>query len=161
MSFLPLHYSTSKSTKYGSVWVSPVSRFHSGISESSNGVSWVNDFFHWVDPTIASANHSGPIIVGDYSDECGNALSNVTFRGDYNRFVHLCSNKYVNIQAVNDGSYKDQHGTASWRISIAGENDYRIGSAVVPGSSEIQSAYRSELFGLYGISPRCGLFERR
>ena len=79
-------------------------------------------------------------------------LSNVEFRGDYNRFVSLCSNKYVNLQAVSDGSYKDQHGTASWRISITGECDYLIGAAVVPGPSEIQSAYRSELLGLYGIS---------
>ena len=54
--------------------------------------------------------------------------------------------------AVSDGSYKDGFGTASlvlepgeptgarWRIDV-----------VVNGESTIQSAYRSELMGIYGI----------
>ena len=43
------------------------------------------------------------------------------------------------------------HGTASWRISRPGMDDYFLGHAVVTGPSNCQLAYQSELCGLYGI----------
>lgn len=58
----------------------------------------------------------------------------------------------VRLCAVSDGSFKSSHGTASWRISIADSEDYFTGSLVSPGPSDCQSAYRSELAGLYGIA---------
>jgi hypothetical protein len=50
-------------------------------------------------------------------------------------------------QAVSDGSYKKQHGTAGWRISFCDSDDYFLGCVVVPGHTSCQSAYHSE----YGI----------
>ena len=54
--------------------------------------------------------------------------------------------------AVSDGSFKDNSGTAAW--SIWGESDAfsLSGSCVVPGQAQDQSAYRSELSGLYAIA---------
>ena len=55
------------------------------------------------------------------------------------------------VVCVSDGSYKDECGTAAWII----ENDegtQRIqGKVAVPGFASDQSAYRSELAGLYAI----------
>ena len=52
---------------------------------------------------------------------------------------------------VSDGSFKNSFGTASW--TIQGEDTERRirGSCITPGNPEVQSAYRSELAGLYGI----------
>jgi len=53
--------------------------------------------------------------------------------------------------AVSDGSFQDSKGSAAW--TIEGRNQaHRIrGSGRTPGDPEDQSAYRSELFGLWGI----------
>ena len=54
---------------------------------------------------------------------------------------------------VSDGSFKDQFGTACWSLMIKGEETGGIiCPCVVPGGSESQSAYRSELAGLYGMA---------
>jgi hypothetical protein len=66
-------------------------------------------------------------------------------------FVSLCQGSVIDLVAVSDGSFKDAHGTASWRISIQGHQDYFHGLVIVPGTPECQSAYRSELAGLYSI----------
>jgi hypothetical protein len=51
---------------------------------------------------------------------------------------------------VTDGSYKDGHGTAAWKISdVETPEHYIEGQCVTPGSSVQQNAYRSELSGLY------------
>jgi hypothetical protein len=55
----------------------------------------------------------------------------------------------LDIQAVSDGSFKDRYGTAAWTVVINGCTV--TGKCVVPGNPEDQSAYRSELTGLYGI----------
>jgi hypothetical protein len=54
--------------------------------------------------------------------------------------------------AISDGSFKDQHGTASW--TVQGEDSFgALGSSLItPGNPEDQSAYRSELAGLFGIA---------
>ena len=53
--------------------------------------------------------------------------------------------------AVSDGSFKQQHGTASWILQ--GNDDYgeMCDQCVVPGHPDDQSAYRSELTGLYAM----------
>ena len=56
---------------------------------------------------------------------------------------------------VSDGSYKEDFGTAAWQVegamtSQADKTAIR-GQLVVPGDPRDQSAYRSELSGLYGI----------
>jgi hypothetical protein len=52
---------------------------------------------------------------------------------------------------VSDGSYKDEFGTAAWIIQGKDEIGSISGVCVVPGNSTDQSAYRSELAGLYAI----------
>jgi hypothetical protein len=54
--------------------------------------------------------------------------------------------------AISDGSFKDQHGTASW--TVQGDDSFgALGSSLIsPGNPEDQSAYRSELAGLFGIA---------
>jgi hypothetical protein len=51
--------------------------------------------------------------------------------------------------AISDGSFKDQHGTASW--TVQGEDSFgALGSSLItPGNPEDQSACRSELAGLF------------
>jgi len=53
--------------------------------------------------------------------------------------------------AVSDGSYKDHQGAAAWIIEGADDSVRLRGAGVTPGLPEDQSAYRSELFGLWGI----------
>jgi hypothetical protein len=79
------------------------------------------------------------------------ALQCFRFVGDRSLFVQQCTTTFLYMIAVSDGSYKENHGTASWRISISGSDDYLLCSAVSPGPPECQSAYRSELTGIYGI----------
>jgi hypothetical protein len=55
------------------------------------------------------------------------------------------------LVAVSDGSFKNGHGTTAW-ILYASESCNCIGRVVVPGQSQDQSAYRSELTGLYAIA---------
>jgi hypothetical protein len=55
------------------------------------------------------------------------------------------------IRAVSDGSFKDKHGTAAWLLEIT-PDCIIYGLAVVPGDEGDQSAYRSQLTGLYGIA---------
>ena len=52
---------------------------------------------------------------------------------------------------VSDGSYKDECGTASWIIESKDRTQRIQGKVAVPGYASDQSAYRSELAGLYGI----------
>jgi predicted RNA-binding Zn-ribbon protein involved in translation (DUF1610 family) len=65
----------------------------------------------------------------------------------------------VELQAVSDGSFKEQHGTAAWMIIVSPLCDIR-GRCITPGSPEIQSAYRSELAGLYCIAYYVHYLER-
>jgi hypothetical protein len=73
---------------------------------------------------------------------------------DYTQFPSNLSSELDRsgaIQAVSDGSFKSQHGTAAWMIVISSECVI-YGSTVAPGDPSDQSAYRSELTGLYGIA---------
>lgn len=80
------------------------------------------------------------------------ALQQFQFIGNLRLFEAHCRSSTIRLMAVSDGSFKDLHGTASWRISIPSSDDYFLCSAISPGSPESQSAYRSELTGLYGIA---------
>ena len=53
--------------------------------------------------------------------------------------------------AVSDGSFKDSFGTSAWTLRGASNEEFITGVNVVPGSDDDQSAFRSELAGLYGI----------
>lgn len=55
------------------------------------------------------------------------------------------------IMAVSDGTFKNTFGTAAWTIETENRGDLLTGSVVCPGHSDDQSAYRSELTGLYVI----------
>jgi hypothetical protein len=46
--------------------------------------------------------------------------------------------------AVSDGSFKDQHGTASWVMEAETSCGRILGDCVTPGNPSDQSAYRSE-----------------
>jgi hypothetical protein len=54
------------------------------------------------------------------------------------------------LRAVSDGSFKDAFGTAAWMIHVSDRCVLR-GHCVTPGNPSNQSAYRSELTGIYGI----------
>ena len=78
-------------------------------------------------------------------------MQNFEFVGDFRSWIQATKQSFINVLAVSDGSFKNSHGTASWRISLRGQEDYFIGSTISPGSTSCQSAYRSELTGIYGI----------
>ena len=71
--------------------------------------------------------------------------------GPFSNFENKCALKTISLRAVSDGSFKDLHGAASWRISEITSRDYFLGSTISPGVPSCQSAYRCELTGLYGI----------
>jgi hypothetical protein len=51
---------------------------------------------------------------------------------------------------VTDGSYKDSHGTAAWKIlDLATPDNFIEGRCITPGTPSQQNPYRSELSGLY------------
>ena len=52
--------------------------------------------------------------------------------------------------AVSDGSYKEMGGTAAWILENASGSERIIGLVNVPGTVLDQSAYRSEIAGIYG-----------
>jgi hypothetical protein len=53
--------------------------------------------------------------------------------------------------AVSDGSFKDCFGTASWVVEGSSPSHRMRGDNIVPGDTEDQGSYRSELSGLHGI----------
>ncbi len=53
--------------------------------------------------------------------------------------------------AISDGSFQDQYGTAAWVFEGIDAIGRVTGAVVVPGSAKDQSAYRSELAGIYTI----------
>ncbi len=53
--------------------------------------------------------------------------------------------------AVSDGSFRDQMGAAAWTIEATTAEHQLLSTGHTPGNPEDQSAYRSELFGLWGI----------
>jgi hypothetical protein len=53
--------------------------------------------------------------------------------------------------AVCDGSFQNQFGTAAWVLEGACPKGRIIGRVVVPGTAKDQSAYRSELAGIFSI----------
>jgi len=53
--------------------------------------------------------------------------------------------------AVSNGSFQNQAGAAVWTIESATKENRMVGHGRTPGSATDQSAYRSELFGLWGI----------
>jgi hypothetical protein len=63
---------------------------------------------------------------------------------------HELQQSHADIKAVSDGSFKEKFGTAAWMVFV-NNNCIISGQCVVPGSPDDQSAYRSELTGLYGI----------
>ena len=79
-------------------------------------------------------------------------FSAVKFSPTLKQVEAQCQAGSIAIEAVSDGSFKNAHGTASWMLCWgSSEKEFIQGSMVCPGSTEIQSAYRSELAGLYGI----------
>ena len=52
---------------------------------------------------------------------------------------------------VSDGSFKDEAGTAAWIIENELGTQRIMGTVVVPGYGSDQSAYRSEIAGLYAM----------
>jgi len=57
----------------------------------------------------------------------------------------------ASVMAFSDGSFKETCGTAAWIIGTEDYGDMISGRAICPGGPTDQSAYRSELSGLYSI----------
>jgi hypothetical protein len=76
------------------------------------------------------------------------SVQNLQIQGDLNRLLHTIEDGMA--YSGTDGSYKDGHGTAAFRI----QNDLgnRItGCNITPGLQEHQSGYHSEIGGIVGI----------
>jgi hypothetical protein len=55
------------------------------------------------------------------------------------------------VIAVSDGSFQDTFGLSAWVVEGANELSRATGAVVVPGAAKDQSAYRSELAGIFSI----------
>ncbi len=53
--------------------------------------------------------------------------------------------------AVSDGSFQDQWGATAWTIKGSSAVNCLTGEGLTPGNPQDQSAYRSELFGIWGM----------
>jgi hypothetical protein len=53
--------------------------------------------------------------------------------------------------AISNGSFRDQYGTAAWVLEGSNSNGRIVGAVIAPGTAKDQSAYRSELVGIYSI----------
>jgi hypothetical protein len=52
---------------------------------------------------------------------------------------------------ISDGSFQDTYGTAAWVLEGSDSAGRMRGAVIVPGNANDQSAYRSELAGIYSI----------
>ena len=52
---------------------------------------------------------------------------------------------------VSDGSYKEEFGTAAWVLEDSTGTQSIVGRLISPGFASDQSAYRSEISGIYGM----------
>jgi hypothetical protein len=75
-------------------------------------------------------------------------FDNVQLKGSIEAIVQAI--RSGTCSCITDGSYKDHHGTAAWKIIDLDNLDHSIeGQVVTPGHPYQQEAYRSELSGLY------------
>ncbi len=73
--------------------------------------------------------------------------------------MDLYNDGYILAQAISqgdaitirDGSFQDTYGTAAWVIEGCNSTGRMKGAVIVPGTAKDQSAYRSELAGIYSI----------
>ena len=77
-------------------------------------------------------------------------LQEVTFSDDQGRELAQAIQQGKAI-AVSDGSFKDSFGTAGWTLRGCDDSIYITGALVTPGDPQYQSAYRSEISGIYAI----------
>jgi hypothetical protein len=81
------------------------------------------------------------------------ATKHVSVGGTWRDILTSFQTNAGTLIAVSDGSYKAGYGTASWIIcDPTDETTFIAGKAIAPGTIEQQSAFRSELVGLYGIA---------
>jgi hypothetical protein len=74
--------------------------------------------------------------------------------------IHHFKQNRQSLIAVSDGSFKNGHGTAAWILYFS-DSCNCVGRVVVPEEAHDQSAYRSELTGLYATAISVRLLERR
>jgi Reverse transcriptase (RNA-dependent DNA polymerase) len=75
-------------------------------------------------------------------------FSSIQIRGSLTVLAEAIRNG-TTCSCVTDGSYKDTHGTAAWKILDLATPEHSIeGQCVTPGTSAQQNPYRSELSGL-------------
>jgi len=55
------------------------------------------------------------------------------------------------VLAVSDGSFQDQASLEAWTIESKNKQHHIWGHGQTPGAALDQNAYRSKLFGLWGI----------
>jgi hypothetical protein len=79
------------------------------------------------------------------------ATHNVQIRGSMEALAATI--RAGSCTCVADGSFKNNHGTAAWKILDLDQpqNSFE-GQCVTPGTPEQQNAYRSELSGLYAAT---------
>jgi hypothetical protein len=74
-------------------------------------------------------------------------FTSIMIRGSLTVMVHAIHNG--TCSCVTDGSFKDTHGTAAWKIADPGHPEHSFeGQCVTPGTSVQQNSYHSELRGL-------------
>jgi Reverse transcriptase (RNA-dependent DNA polymerase) len=96
---------------------------------------------------MPSAYQSFPLFLASLTSQAW-VFENVQFQGSCVSIAQ--SIRQGTCSCVTDGSFKEQHGTAAWKIVDLDKPDHAIeGQVVTPGFPHQQDAYRSELSGLY------------
>jgi hypothetical protein len=75
-------------------------------------------------------------------------FKHIQFQGSCESIVQ--SIRHGTCSCITDGSFKDKHGTAAWKILDLDKPEHVMeGQVITPGFPHQQDAYRSELSGLY------------
>jgi hypothetical protein len=85
------------------------------------------------------------------------SFQSLQIQGNFDRLLQSIENGKEN--SGTDGSYKDGHRTAAFRIQND-QGDKITACSITPGLQEHQSAYRSELGGILGILVLLGLLQQ-
>jgi hypothetical protein len=77
-------------------------------------------------------------------------FGNIQVKGDLGSIAQsIC---HGTCAGITDGSFKEKHGTAAWKIlDFASPENVLEGQVITPGHPYQQDAYRSELSGLYAL----------
>ena len=126
--------------------------YHS--TESNGNSSWTEGGINRVRSNIALTSNPLPASFKEYirtevHKDAGWVVQNFNATDDGGLIADAL--RAGHCVGISDGSFKDEYGTACWVVKGETSQGRIFGPCITPGNAKDQSAYQSELAGLYGI----------